>query len=137
MKRVLLVFCLILASSTAAAWASLDTLWTRTYGGTHNDGFRSAIHTSDGANLAVGYTYSFGPANSNVFAVKVDDNGNTLWTQTYGGAGMDYGYGVCETSDGCYVITGYTMSSVICAINFINIGRNLINTKIPAFHQII
>lgn len=110
MKRVLLVFCLILASFTAAAWASLDTLWTRTYGGTHNDGLRSAIHTSDGANLAVGYTYSFGPANSNVFAVKVDDNGNTLWTQTYGGAGMDYGYGVCETSDGCYVITGYTMS---------------------------
>jgi hypothetical protein len=110
MKKVLLVCCLVLAFAATAS-ASLDTLWIRTYGGSHNDGFRSAIATSDGANLAVGYTYSFGPANSNVFAVKVDDNGDTLWMRTYGGAGLDYGYGVCETADGNYVITGYTTSS--------------------------
>jgi len=107
--KALLVCCLVLASAATAS-ASLDTLWIRTYGGTHNDGFRSAIATSDGANLAVGYTYSFGPAYSNVFAVKVDDNGDTLWTRTYGGAGMDYGYSVCETADSHYVITGYTTS---------------------------
>lgn len=109
MKKTALIFVILMAAAASAS-ATLDSLWMRTYGGPENDGFRSVIHSSDGGAVAVGYTYSFGPANSNVFAVKVDGNGNTLWIRTYGGDGMDYGCGVCETSDGCYVITGYTMS---------------------------
>jgi hypothetical protein len=110
MKKTALVFAILMAAAASAS-ATLDSLWMRTYGGPENDGFRSVIRSTDGGAVAVGYTYSFGPANSNVFAVKVDDNGNTLWTRAYGGDGMDYGCGVCETGDGCYVIAGYTMSS--------------------------
>jgi hypothetical protein len=110
MKKIALAFTILMAFAASAS-ATLDSLWMRTYGGPENDGFRSVISTSGGGTLAVGYTYSFGPANSNVFAVRVDDNGDTLWMRAYGGDGMDYGCGVCETGDGCYVITGYTMSS--------------------------
>jgi hypothetical protein len=109
MKKTALIFVMLMTAAVSAS-ATLDSLWMRTYGGLENDGFRSVIPASGGGAVAVGYTYSLGPANSNVFAVKVDDNGNTLWTRTYGGDGMDYGCGVCETGDGCFVITGYTMS---------------------------
>jgi hypothetical protein len=109
MKKSILVFCLGVLVAGAAS-AELDTLWIRTYGGPGNDGFRSAIPTADGGALAVGYTHSMGPADVNVFAVRTDADGDTLWARAYGGAGMDYGYGVCEAHGGGYIITGYTTS---------------------------
>lgn len=108
MNKTALIFAMLMAVAASAS-ATLDSLWIRTYGGPDNDGFRSVIRSSDGGAVAVGYTYSFGSGNSDVFAVKVDQNGSTIWTRTYGGDGMDYGCGVCE-ADGGYVITGYTMS---------------------------
>jgi len=109
MKKAILVFCFAVLAAGAAS-AQLDTLWIRTYGGAGNDGFRSAIPTSDGGALAVGYTHSTGPADVNVFAVRTDENGDTLWARAYGGPGMDYGYDVCDAHGGGYMITGYTTS---------------------------
>ena len=42
-----------------------------------------------------------------VSAQALDD---TLWTQNYGGAGYDVGWSVQQTSEGGYIITGYTNS---------------------------
>ena len=109
MRKAILIFCLtVLAAGTAGA--ELDTLWVRTYGAGANDGFRSAIPTDDGGALAVGFTHSFGPADVNVFAVRTDEDGDTLWMRAYGGPGMDYGYSVCEAHDGGHIIAGYTTS---------------------------
>ncbi len=77
---------------------------------TNADGFRAAISTNDGGIVAVGYTYSFGAGDVDLFAVKTDAFGDTLWTRSFGGARADYGYDVCETSAGAYVLAGYTMS---------------------------
>lgn len=99
---------LLIITGTAAA--ELDSLWSRTYGGVFNDGFRSAVATGDGGFLAVGYTYSYGSENVNVFAVKTDADGDTVWVRAYGGSGRDYAYDVRETPDGGYVIAGYTSS---------------------------
>jgi len=42
--------------------------------------------------------------------VKTDGQGDTLWTRTYGGTGNDDAYCIQQTTDGGYVVAGYTHS---------------------------
>jgi hypothetical protein len=86
--------------------ASGDTLWTRTCGGTSEDEAYSVQPTSDGGYIVAGWTYSFGAGNYDVYLIKTDSAGDTLWTRTYGGAGEDRGYSVQQTTDGGYIMAG-------------------------------
>lgn len=87
--------------------ASGDTVWTRAYGGTDDDWGFSVQQTSDGGYIVVGTTYSFGASPySDVYLIKTDPNGDTLWTRNYGGTDLDYGHSVEETSDGGYIVAG-------------------------------
>jgi len=91
--------------------ANGDTLWTRTYGGTSYDYGYSVIQTSDGGYMIVGSTSSFGTGGYDVWLIKTDANGDTLWTRVIGySGGRDEGWAVQQTSDGGYIIVGYTSS---------------------------
>jgi hypothetical protein len=87
-----------------------DTLWTRAYGGTNDDGGWSAQQTSDGGYIIAGYTWSFGAGGVDVYLIKTDASGDTLWTRTYGGTSLDGCSSVQQTSDSGYIIAGLTMS---------------------------
>jgi hypothetical protein len=87
-----------------------DTLWTRTYGGSNHEGGYSVQQTTDGGYIIAGHTMSFGAGGYDLYLVKTDPNGDTLWTRTYGGSNYDYGYSVQQTSDGGYIVAGYTYS---------------------------
>jgi len=87
-----------------------DTLWTRTYGGTGNDEGYSVQQTSDGGYIVAGYTASYGNGGSDVYLIKTNASGDTLWTRTYGGASSDYGFSVRQTTDGGYIVAGWTFS---------------------------
>jgi len=89
--------------------ASGDTLWTRTYGDTLFDEGNSVQQTSDGGYIVAGRTNSFGYL-FQVYLIKTNASGNTLWTRTYGGASQDWGYSVQQTSDGGYIVAGGTES---------------------------
>lgn len=91
--------------------ASGDTLWTKGYGGTDEDVGFSVQQTSDGGYIITGYTYSFGtgaPVVDDVYLVKTDASGDTIWTRTYGGGNYDEGHSVQQTTDGGYIIAGST-----------------------------
>jgi len=109
MKETLLIAALLIAVAGVAS-AELETVWVDTYGGAFSDGFRQAVPTSDGGFVAVGYTYSYGAGDVDVFVVKTDADGDTLWIRAFGGPSLDSGYGVCETADSAYIVAGYTMS---------------------------
>jgi len=87
-----------------------DTLWTKTYGGISTDGGYSVQETADGGYIAVGYTFSYGSGLGDVYLIKTDENGAIQWTKTYGGSRTEEGYSIEKTSDGGYIITGYTGS---------------------------
>jgi len=90
--------------------ASGDTLWTRTYGDTLlEDGF-SVRETADGGYIIVGSTQSYGAGESDIWLIKTDASGDTLWTRTYGDTGLEFGHSVQQTADGGYVIVGGTES---------------------------
>lgn len=87
-----------------------DTLWTRTYGGTGLDVEGSGTQTSDGGYIVNGYTQSFGAGGYDIYLIKTNASGDTLWTKAYGGPLDDKGYFVQETYDGGYILTGRTKS---------------------------
>jgi len=90
--------------------ANGDTLWTKTFGGSGHDEGYSVKQTADGGYIIAGYTWSYGAGGGDVWLIKTDANGDTLWTKTFGGSGHDEGYSVKQTADGGYIITGCTWS---------------------------
>jgi hypothetical protein len=88
-----------------------DSIWTRNYGGPSLDAGHSVYETSDGGYIMTGWTSSFGAGSGDVYLVKTDSSGDTLWTRTYGGTSADVGLSVQQTPDGGYIISGYTESS--------------------------
>ena len=87
-----------------------DTIWTRTYGGIYDDVGNSVIQNPDSTYMIVGYTSSFGAGQQNVYLIKIDKNGNLLWSRTYGGNNFESGNDIKRNSLGYYYITGYTYS---------------------------
>jgi len=87
-----------------------DTLWTRTYGGAGSDEGYSVQQTRDTGYIVAGSTNSYGAGNQDVYLIKTNANGDTLWTRTYGGAENDIGNSVQQTQDGGYILTGQTRS---------------------------
>jgi hypothetical protein len=87
-----------------------DTLWTRTYGGNGSDGGYSMQQTTDNGFIIAGCTSSFGAGGDDFYLVKTDSQGDTLWTRTFGGSSDEQARCVQQTTDGGFVVAGYTMS---------------------------
>lgn len=82
-----------------------NELWRRTYGGDGWDFLRRGWLMTDQALLMVGQTFSQGEG-GDVWLIKVDQMGDTLWTRHYGGPETEDGASVTIGPDGRIVIAG-------------------------------
>jgi hypothetical protein len=91
--------------------ANGDSLWSRTYGGAGSEQCFSALQLPGGSIVLAGYTESFGVSDQDFWLVKANSNGDSLWSRTYGRDSTDVCYSLQQTSDGGFVLAGYTMNS--------------------------
>jgi hypothetical protein len=88
-----------------------NKVWDKTFGGMAPDVGMSVRQTADGGYVIAGFTMSSGAGGEDVWLVKTDSNGNKVWDKTFGGTSADEGWSVQQTTDGGYIIAGFTMSS--------------------------
>ncbi|MFH1009953.1 MAG: hypothetical protein V1784_01800, partial [bacterium] len=100
--------------------ANGDSLWSRTFGGTYDDYCFSVDLTSDGGYVLAGSTFCT-PTNRDFWLVKTDENGDSLWSRTFGGTWEDACYCVQETADGGYILAGLTKSFGVGTPSYANI----------------
>ncbi len=103
--------CWIIKSSAAGF-----VQWEKTYGGSNFDYGYSIQQTADGGYIVCGFTQSIdGDITSNhgdgdAWVIKIDAMGSIEWQKTFGGSFNDNAQSVQQTSDGGYIICGYTES---------------------------
>ncbi|UUX91879.1 6-bladed beta-propeller [Methanoplanus endosymbiosus] len=91
-------------------------MWQRCFGGNSTDSGQSISRTSDGGYIVAGYTKSDdGDVSGNhglidVWVVKMSENGTLEWQKCLGGSNYDESFSIHQTSDGGYIVGGYTKS---------------------------
>ena len=111
-----------------AGWITADTLgyrevwlvktdaegnevWDRQFGGAEDDLGFAVRQTTDGGYVIAGMTYdSKGESRDDVLLVKTDGDGNKVWDRVFAWARWEDGVAVQQTSDGAYIVAGYTDS---------------------------
>jgi hypothetical protein len=84
--------------------------------GSLDDYATAIIKAHDGGYVVSGYTKSadgdITRENGGVDAwlIKIDDNGNRVWSKNYGGSSDDYAKTIIRTNDNSYMIAGYSNS---------------------------
>ena len=90
-----------------------DTLWTRIYGTYENDHCQNIIATSDGKLLISGQTsVTDSMPGGNIYLLKVETNGDLIWTRTFLTEERHTASHLLETENGEYLVTGSTLLEV-------------------------
>lgn len=79
-----------------------------------NDGCSSIQPTTDGGYILSG-TKMMSGSRYDMYLLKINANGNIIWTKTYGGEGFTWGKFAQQTSDGGYIACGYNQSGMVGA----------------------
>jgi hypothetical protein len=87
-----------------------NLLWSKLFGGAGNDQASCIVQTSDMGYVISGQTNSFGASNFDAFTLKLDANGSRQWAKMYKWSNTEYAASIVQTSDGGYILTGYSDS---------------------------
>lgn len=83
-----------------------DLEWEKSFGGDGWERVHDAALTKDTGVIMVGETSSNFSNNQDIYIVRTDIQGDTLWTKTIGGAGDDFASSIHPYTDSTFVISG-------------------------------
>ncbi len=87
-----------------------DTIWTRSFGGNGWDKGWAITEAPDGNYVACGYTNSFGAGSYDFWLIKVSQEGDSLWSRTFGFGGYEEARAIALAPDGGFFLGGYSQS---------------------------
>lgn len=83
--------------------------WQKCFGTFYEEFTFNAIQTSDGGYIFAGYKITSG-ADKDAWIVKLNSLGNIIWEKDLGGTSIDEATHIEETTDGGFIISGFTAS---------------------------
>jgi hypothetical protein len=98
----------VLAAATAALAAAPDVDWVKEYGDSGRNVSLWIEECSTSGYVVSGMWAGAGPDDFNALLMRIDTDGDTLWTRTWGDTLDDAAFCVRETSDGGFILAGYT-----------------------------
>jgi len=104
MKKTLLISLCFLISTALSAQITFQ----KTYGGEYYESATCMVKHPEGGFLIIGNTMSYGGHYQDIYALRVNQLGEIMWTKTYGGPGSNKGNAVCVTNDSGFIITGHS-----------------------------
>ena len=85
--------------------------WSTAFGGATKSDFGYAVRqTADGGYIISGLSATAGSGDRDMLLIKTTSTGTLTWSKTYGGASGDEARSVEQTSDGGYIMCGFTQS---------------------------
>ncbi|MGB9720521.1 MAG: T9SS type A sorting domain-containing protein [bacterium] len=84
--------------------------WSKAYGGTDDDYGYAFCQTIDNGYIIAGATDSYGQGGKDIFLIKMNENGDSVWTKVYGDSLDETGYSIIPAGNNSYVICGATNS---------------------------
>lgn len=85
-------------------------VWNKVYGGDKKDTPKMIQCTSDGGFVIAGHSRSFGWINPDMWILKCNSNGDTVWTRHFGGPDHEHCYVTRQLPNGSYIAVGKTES---------------------------
>ncbi len=97
-----------------------NKLWDKTIGGSNDEYFAMVQQTTDGGFIVGGRSSSSisgektqpSKGDNDYWLVKLDANGNKTWDKTFGGSEADALVSLQQTSDGGYILGGFSQSGI-------------------------
>ena len=109
-----------------------NIVWNKLLGGANPEVTKSIVQTTDGGYIVAGYSIS--SANGDVtgtthgaydfWIVKLDGSGNIVWNKLLGGSLSEYAYSIQQTTDGGYIVAGYSNTLANGDVSGVNHGGN-------------
>lgn len=103
-----------------------NQLWSKTYGTGNWEQINDAVFASDSGIVMVGSSQTLLGGGSDIYMVKLNQNGDTLWTKTFGGTGQDVANTIINVEDSMFIVGGeyYNQDSLLSKGFLMKINQN-------------
>jgi hypothetical protein len=92
-----------------------NILWSKTFGNT-NGAFYSLTMSHDSCSVFAGYLHNSLNSTTNIFCVKMNSNGDTLWTRLINMGSFAEGFSIKQTFDNGFILAGDSAGKKIIVV---------------------